>query len=119
MIYKKANSKKAKVRPLPAIALNENRLNSPTKRQRWQKGLKNKIQLYTVCAPLSSPMFCIANCSALVSILLIQEVLLPLTVSPSQGCVWETQGSELGKPSLRAHFFFLYVQSHESCFFVV
>lgn len=38
MIYKKANSKMAEVRPLPAIALNENRLNSPTKRQRWQKG---------------------------------------------------------------------------------
>ena len=106
MIYKTTNSEKAEIRPLPAIALNENRLNSPIKRQRWQKGLKNKIQLYAVCAPLSSPVFCIADYSALVSILLIQEVLLSLPESPSQGCIWETQGSELGKPSLRAHFFF-------------
>lgn len=101
---------------LPAIALNESRLNSPIKRQRDRQDWKTRSHAMP-SVPLS-----FLWCSALQPVVpgspssWLRKSSGP--GSPSHGCTRETQGSELGKPSLMAHFFFLYVQSHENCFVI-
>lgn len=59
---------------LPAIALNESRLNSPIKRQRDRKDWKTRANS-AICAPLFSLVFCFATCGTWVSIFLTREVL--------------------------------------------
>ena len=114
--YKKTDSKLAEVRPLPVIALNENCLNSPLIRQRWQKALKNKTQLYSVCAPPSSPVSALKT-ESLGPTFLIQEVLLSLPGFPFPGLHLGNSRPGAGKDISESTFFPLYVQNHDNCFF--